>query len=978
MIKSRRHFYDFGPFRLIEDEGVLLRDGEIVPLKPKAFDTLVQLVQNSPRLVSKEDLMHAVWPDSVVEENNLSQQISALRKALGEGPQDQRYIETISKRGYRFTADVTEGWEMAPPQSATIPEAQTTEIEAAPLALVPDRPEPGQKKPAWAGKFGPLTRWGAVVLVLVAIGLIATFAIAKYENSRSVHAVPQPRRSLAILKFKNLTGDQEMGWLSTGLAEMFRTELAAGHELRIIPGENIARMQRELGLADVDSLSADTLTRIRKNIGADLVLLGSYTIVRRGSNDQIRLDIRVQDTVTGEITSSESRVGTQSTVLAIVSQSATLLRKDLGIATEAAADGRPLRESLPRDPEAQRLYAEGVAKLRLLDAAGAVPILEKAAARDGRSPLIHSALSEAWSVLGYKRKARDEAGQAFNLGKHIRQEELLEIEARYRELARQWDRAIDIYKSLWTVFPDNVEYALRLASDQTEAGKGKDALATITAMRKLLGPTEDPRIDLAEAATAEALGDFRREYAAAKQAAEAASSSGAKLLMANALLRECWALDSMGDRKQALGAARQAKDLFAAAGDEGGKARAVKNIADVLDDDGDHDEGRKSYEAALKMFRKIGNQRGVAITLNNLAHALRNQGDLGDARKRFEESLAISHGIGDEAGEALAFNGLAILMGRQEGDLLGAQKMYEAALKIRIQENDKSRAAAVLGNLAINLQDQGRLAEAKLRFEESGKMLSEIGDRPGVARTLGNIGELLRDEGDLAGAKKNFLEQLQEAREIVDNKQRAYALYGVGEVLMLEGDLNGALTKHIEALKLRAGLDEQGLAAESRLAIGETLVALGDGKHAAIQFEDALREFHNEKESEEETQAEASLALCFLLEGNAPRATRALNSAWPEVSKIADISARISTEITLATVRARLGDRSRARAALQSAQAEAGRYGYRLHQLEAALPLADLEAATTTRATRLRAIHQEAKAEGFGLIALKAEAHLRQ
>lgn len=107
MIKSCRHFYDFGPFRLIEDEGVLLRDGEVVPLKPKAFNTLVQLVQNSPHLVSKEDLMRAVWPDSVVEENNLNQQISALRKALGEGPQDQRYIETISKRGYRFTADVT-------------------------------------------------------------------------------------------------------------------------------------------------------------------------------------------------------------------------------------------------------------------------------------------------------------------------------------------------------------------------------------------------------------------------------------------------------------------------------------------------------------------------------------------------------------------------------------------------------------------------------------------------------------------------------------------------------------------------------------------------------------------------------------------------------------------------------------------------------------------------------------------------------
>ena len=108
MNHQTRHFYDFGPYRLDAGERRLLRDGETVPVTPKAFDLLQVLVENRGHLLEKEELLKAVWPDTFVEEANLSVIVSHLRKALSDGGDEQRYIETVPKRGYRFVASVGE------------------------------------------------------------------------------------------------------------------------------------------------------------------------------------------------------------------------------------------------------------------------------------------------------------------------------------------------------------------------------------------------------------------------------------------------------------------------------------------------------------------------------------------------------------------------------------------------------------------------------------------------------------------------------------------------------------------------------------------------------------------------------------------------------------------------------------------------------------------------------------------------------
>jgi DNA-binding winged helix-turn-helix (wHTH) protein len=108
MQERPKHFYEFSHFRIDPEERVLLHDGKVVPLTPKVFDTLLSLVEHCREVVSKDELMNFVWPNCHVEEGNLTQNISILRKLLGESPNAPQYIETVPRRGYRFVAPVEE------------------------------------------------------------------------------------------------------------------------------------------------------------------------------------------------------------------------------------------------------------------------------------------------------------------------------------------------------------------------------------------------------------------------------------------------------------------------------------------------------------------------------------------------------------------------------------------------------------------------------------------------------------------------------------------------------------------------------------------------------------------------------------------------------------------------------------------------------------------------------------------------------
>lgn len=133
MSEQTSEFYEFGLFRVKSDERVLLRGEDLVSLTPKAFDILLTLLENDGRIVPKDDLMKKVWPNTFVEEGNLTQNISLLRKALGESANGPQFIETVPRRGYRFVAPVnkTNGGNGHASVTAGAP-GQATTLAAAP------------------------------------------------------------------------------------------------------------------------------------------------------------------------------------------------------------------------------------------------------------------------------------------------------------------------------------------------------------------------------------------------------------------------------------------------------------------------------------------------------------------------------------------------------------------------------------------------------------------------------------------------------------------------------------------------------------------------------------------------------------------------------------------------------------------------------------------------------------------------------
>src|SRR5580704_7547262 len=260
---SSNSVYRFGEYELRVRARALFRQGVGVPLPSKTFEVLLYLVANSGRVVTKDELLKGVWPDSFVEESNLTQHVFRLRKALQPQPDSPPCIVTVPGQGYQFSVVVESDVESSTPVKMrpgtlqaqeeivvqTIRERSTTiteEIVRQPPAAPAQARQWGW---GWRGKTAAVL---ASAMALAVLGFLGWRAANRRSPAAQVRAA---RRSIAVLGFRNLSGRPEEGWLSTALAEMLSTELEAGEKLRLISGEDVARTKLDLPLADADSLS---------------------------------------------------------------------------------------------------------------------------------------------------------------------------------------------------------------------------------------------------------------------------------------------------------------------------------------------------------------------------------------------------------------------------------------------------------------------------------------------------------------------------------------------------------------------------------------------------------------------------------------------------------------------------------------------------------------------------------------------------
>src|SRR5260370_26355414 len=268
-----QHYYRFGEFTVDADQKVLLREDRPLPLSPKLFDTLLILVENSGRIVRKEELMKRVWPDTFVEEANLTSNIQQLRKSLGDDARHPRYVETVAKRGYRFIAPVA-----AEEQSGSVNGVDSNGHARSSRITASERTESATiqaKRGKPSETLVRLSRSPWVVFVGITIVLIVAMGAALLRSRFLVRPEPPGgRATLAVLPFKNLTGDATQDYFIDGLTEEMITQLGQldPHHVAVIARTSVMHYKN----------NDERLDQIGRELGVQYVLEGS---VRRDSDN---------------------------------------------------------------------------------------------------------------------------------------------------------------------------------------------------------------------------------------------------------------------------------------------------------------------------------------------------------------------------------------------------------------------------------------------------------------------------------------------------------------------------------------------------------------------------------------------------------------------------------------------------------------------------------------------------------------------
>jgi tetratricopeptide (TPR) repeat protein len=747
---------------------------------------------------------------------------------------------------------------------------------------------------------------------------------------RAGHA---PRPSLAVLGLRNLSGRPDRAWMSTAIADMLGSELTAGERVRLVPGENVARMELDLGLKP-GIPAPEMLARVARHLGTELVVVGSYLALGEDAGRRVRLDVRVQDVAEGETLASATDTGREEDLFELVSRTGARLRQGLGLEEPAPTLLAARSAAVPSDPEARRLYAEGLARLRRLDARGAKELLEKVVAAEPAHALAHAALSQALVQLGYEAEARAEARRAFELADVLPREERLVVTAHHQEASADWPAAIESHRLLSRLYPDDPEHGLRLAAAQNAAGHAADALQTIAGLRRVPGADDDPRLDLEECTAARLLSDYPRLRRAAQRALEKGRRRDARHLIARARREEGWALENLGQPDQAAAAFEESKRLYGLAGDPGNLAWTLQSLGVHLAGRGQLAAARQANADALEVFREIGNRNGIASALSTLAIAEWGLGRPDSARRMSEESLALYREIGDE-----------VSVGR------------------------------LLNNVGFIAHSQGDLSRATVMYEEALGRHRRFGDRRSQAVTLGNLAEIARERGDLPRAGDLVEQALALNRRIGRKGSVALSLHGLGAVEAARGHREAARRAYREALALREELGEKLFAAESRLALAELALDAERAAEAEAIARQASQELHAGQASASEAMAWSLVARARLARGDVAGAQDAVAQAVTLARQSPLQAVTLQARIADARVRTAQGRRAEARRELEAVLADAATAGRVGLQFECRIALAELalaEGHSEAGRQELVAVQREAAALQFGAVSRRA------
>jgi DNA-binding winged helix-turn-helix (wHTH) protein/Tfp pilus assembly protein PilF len=651
MDRQAKHLLEFGPFRMDLDERVLMREQETITLSPKAFETLLVLVQHSQRVVLKDELMKMLWPDTFVEESNLSQHIFQLRKALGDKAHDPEYIVTVPGRGYRFALKVEERVEPDGDLIVHSRSVQRVTVEETEFSGAIARPSRIRQRP-----------WNWIVAV-IGVVLLAVTSAGILFYMRKAHTLTE-KDTIVLADFANTTGDAVFdGTLRQGLA----VQLAQSPFLNIVSDDKLSETLRFMGQPADARLSPAIARDLCQRVGSRAYLSGS--IANLGT--QYVLGISAVNCRTGDVLAQELvTADSKERVLRVLGEAAAKIRSKLGESLSSVEKlDTPLEQATTPSLEALQAYSLGVkTKEQMGGNAASVPFFQRAIRLDPNFALAYGGLAACYYNIGESNLAAENTRKAYELRERVSELEKLHIEGHYYLLVTgDLEKARQVYE-LWTqIYPRNSTPPNNLADIYNNLGQYDKSLAEMREAVRL-DPADAQsyanlfggylflnRLEEARAMAGEAQAKnldspslrfglyqlaFLRNDAPgmAEQLAWAAGKPGVEDFLLYSAADTAVYFGQLGGAREfsrrAVASAKRAKENETAAGFEAGAA-----IREVLV--GNLSQARQRAAAALGLSTGRDVQNGAALALAFAGDAARAQALADDLEKRFPENTNV-------------------------------------------------------------------------------------------------------------------------------------------------------------------------------------------------------------------------------------------------------------------------------------------------------------------------------------------------
>ena len=439
------NLFRFGQFVLDPARRTLSCADSPISLTPRAFDVLLFLVQNPNRLVTKEELLQAVWGDSFVEEGNLTQYISHLRKALGENSEDARLIVTIARKGYQFTARVTAV--AAAAGIANYAALQPAATESSKTGALPGESPTG----AQIAKSPPprlrLRKWFATVALLTVVA-VAFWLYLSYHHRLMLSATD----TIVLADVKNETGDPVF---DDALDTALRYEMEQTPYLDILGADKVSGTLAQLNLPPTTKLTAEVARQICGKTNSKLVISQS---IRDAGNGYL-LQMRALDCGSGATLAKEqAEIGERNEVVRELGVTSARLRAKLGEPADSLARfNQPLERVLSASLEALQATSQG-GKLYLAgDAEGALKLFQRAVELDPNLAVAYGRMGAAYLFLGNTELSEAAYTRAYQLRDRLTEKDRLHFEITYySNVIGDWEKEYSSVLRFLEIFPRDV------------------------------------------------------------------------------------------------------------------------------------------------------------------------------------------------------------------------------------------------------------------------------------------------------------------------------------------------------------------------------------------------------------------------------------------------------------------------------------------------------------------------------------------